>query len=437
MPEVSECVSMTRIAAAATLWVRSGKINPSAIIRSKTRAWCIVHTFFHFSIVSNDPGNCKDVRRMATTMSEDFNGGSGDFTLSGSNVFITQTDTSDALVFRGPTSQLEQATTTLDTSGVPSMDVSFDYYELDTLDNGEGLIIFVDGVAAMRITTINGDHTTPTITVLEPGLISNAEITLTETGNFAGSTNYGSYQQGQDTLSQVSFTLATNSPTTTLGFGARMNQGDEGVAVDNFNAAPPAAVPCFTSRTLILTPTGERRIEDLMVGDLVVTRDNGPQPILWHGQRHVTLAEMLIRPKLRPVSVASGLNDGRRVLVSRQHRMLIKCPEGGGDEQFCHAIDLAKAQSGKARIINRLRSVTYHHLLFDAHQVIFGDAIASESFFPGEWALNALGTAQRSAVRKALGSNQFTLQLARSTCKAQTKQVADRFQSGQAKLVHP
>jgi len=38
-------------------------------------------------------------------------------------------------------------------------------------------------------------------------------------------------------------------------------------------------VPCFTSGTLIKTPTGEQLIDALKVGDLVTTMDNGPQKI--------------------------------------------------------------------------------------------------------------------------------------------------------------
>ncbi|CAN0584874.1 unnamed protein product, partial [Ectocarpus sp. 12 AP-2014] len=38
-------------------------------------------------------------------------------------------------------------------------------------------------------------------------------------------------------------------------------------------------VPCFTRGTRILTPTGKRLIEDLVVGDTVMTHDQGPQPI--------------------------------------------------------------------------------------------------------------------------------------------------------------
>ena len=44
---------------------------------------------------------------------------------------------------------------------------------------------------------------------------------------------------------------------------------------------------CFTRGTMIATPEGERAIEDLEVGDLVLTKDNGAQPLRWVGSRTV------------------------------------------------------------------------------------------------------------------------------------------------------
>lgn len=40
-------------------------------------------------------------------------------------------------------------------------------------------------------------------------------------------------------------------------------------------------VICFTPDTLVATARGLRAVERLSVGDLVLTRDNGPQPIRW------------------------------------------------------------------------------------------------------------------------------------------------------------
>jgi hypothetical protein len=45
------------------------------------------------------------------------------------------------------------------------------------------------------------------------------------------------------------------------------------------------SVPCFVAGTLIATPEGEKLVETLQPGDLVLTHDDGPQPIRWVGHQ--------------------------------------------------------------------------------------------------------------------------------------------------------
>jgi len=46
-------------------------------------------------------------------------------------------------------------------------------------------------------------------------------------------------------------------------------------------------VVCFTSGTELLTKRGKQLIENLRVGDMIVTRDNGLQPLKWIGPKTV------------------------------------------------------------------------------------------------------------------------------------------------------
>jgi hypothetical protein len=41
--------------------------------------------------------------------------------------------------------------------------------------------------------------------------------------------------------------------------------------------------PCFLKGTRVRTVTGERKVEDLAIGDLLPTHSNGTQPIKWIG----------------------------------------------------------------------------------------------------------------------------------------------------------
>ena len=51
------------------------------------------------------------------------------------------------------------------------------------------------------------------------------------------------------------------------------------------------------------TPCGERRVEFLRKGDLVVTRDNGLQPVKMIWTRVIPAAEIAADPSLAPVTL--------------------------------------------------------------------------------------------------------------------------------------
>jgi Ca2+-binding RTX toxin-like protein len=149
-----------------------------------------------------------------------------------------------------------------------------------------------------------------------------------------------------------------------------------------------AGIPCFTTGTRIRTPGGEVPIEVLRPGDKVLTRDNGPQPLVWVGIRRLDATDLAARPDLRPVVFAPGaMGQDRRLLVSPQHGMLLA---SGPQEALVRAIHLARLPGGKVRVAKGVRSVTYVHLMFERHQVIWGNDLPSESFYPGPWGLSAL-----------------------------------------------
>lgn len=149
-------------------------------------------------------------------------------------------------------------------------------------------------------------------------------------------------------------------------------------------------VVCFTSGTAIRTPYGDALIDDLKVGDQVITADNGPQPITWIGRRQITHQQLLGNHRLYPILIKKGaLGNARDLLVSRQHGMLL------GQDHLARAVHLTEGTPG-IRIAWGKRQVTYIHLMFESHQIIFSEGIPSESFYPGPLALGALSCAARS-----------------------------------------
>lgn len=156
-------------------------------------------------------------------------------------------------------------------------------------------------------------------------------------------------------------------------------------------------VVCFCSGTLISTPRGQIPIEDLAEGDLVNTQDRGPQPIRWHGIRHISAAEMEAYPKLRPIRLSAGsLGKGSPssdLMVSRQHRILVRSKIAqrmfGTMELLVPAIMLTELPGIEQ--IETDDAVTYHHLLFDQHELIMANDAESESLFNGPQAVETIG----------------------------------------------
>ena len=144
---------------------------------------------------------------------------------------------------------------------------------------------------------------------------------------------------------------------------------------------------CFTEGTRIATPRGVREIEDLEIGDLVVTRDHGLQPIRWVGKRTVPARGALAPIRFDP----HVIGNERALYVSPQHRMLMQGVEAsllfGESEVLASAKHLV---NGSTVTEVHGGTVTYVHIMFDQHEIIYAEGAASESFYPGGTGLNAV-----------------------------------------------
>ncbi len=95
--------------------------------------------------------------------------------------------------------------------------------------------------------------------------------------------------------------------------GSRILGTDDQPVASTALVVENTGVVCFTSGTAIRTPNGDVLIDELRVGDLVTTMDNGPQRIAWIGQRHVTHSELRQNERLHPVLIKKGVLGGRNV----------------------------------------------------------------------------------------------------------------------------
>ena len=167
-----------------------------------------------------------------------------------------------------------------------------------------------------------------------------------------------------------------------------------------------AFVICFTPGTMILTDRGEVAVETLHAGDMVMTRDNGLQPLRWVGQRKVSRAQLVLDPDLRPVRIARGAlgpeGPAQSMMVSPQHRVLVTGGRAellfGTDEVLVPAKHLV-GQVDATRVLPDA-GVTYIHILFDRHEIVQSDGIWTESFQPAERSLNAMEAAVRDEILK-------------------------------------
>ncbi|MEH6750685.1 MAG: Hint domain-containing protein [Paracoccaceae bacterium] len=179
-----------------------------------------------------------------------------------------------------------------------------------------------------------------------------------------------------------------------LAGGLVISNGGVAVAANELNSENTGVV-CFTRGTHIATTQGEILIENLKVGDLVLTMDHGYQPIRWIGSTRVAAVG-----NLAPILFRKGvLNNVRDLMVSPQHRMFLN---GWQAEVLVgeHEVLAAAKHLVNDSTVRRVEGgeVEYFHILFDTHEIIFAEGCPSESFHPGVVGWGALAEESRQEI---------------------------------------
>lgn len=152
------------------------------------------------------------------------------------------------------------------------------------------------------------------------------------------------------------------------------------VGVDRDSAVRKLAqVACvaFTRGTRITLSTGAQKpIEELKVGDKLLTRDDGAQDIRWIGEH-----TMRAVGDFAPIVIKAGtLNNTNDLVVSPDHRLFIyqrRDALGAGRSEV-----LVKARhlvNGETVVQQEGGFVDYFQLLFEQHQIIYAEGIAAET----------------------------------------------------------
>ena len=205
----------------------------------------------------------------------------------------------------------------------------------------------------LTITHINGQ---PVVTGSIVTLLTGQDVQLNADGTIT--------VVGDGDTEEFSFTYTVESST-----------GDTDTGFVTVNS-----VPCFVAGTLIATPDGEVPVETLSPGDLVMTRDHGAQPLRWIGTREVDASG-----DFAPIHIAEGtFGQHRALMLSPLHRVLIRDSLAellfGEGEVLVAARDLVNDSTVRPVPGGQ---VTYVHILFDQHQVVFSEGLETESFLPG------------------------------------------------------
>jgi hypothetical protein len=135
---------------------------------------------------------------------------------------------------------------------------------------------------------------------------------------------------------------------------------------------------CFGRGTLILTARGEVPVEDLAIGEPVMTT-NGALPVKWVGRRTIRRnGSASWHPSVMPIRVARFAIDDqtpkRDLYLSQEHSLLIDgflIPVKHLINESSIAVDHEAKTS---------ETIEYFSVELEAHQVIFAEGTAAETF---------------------------------------------------------
>lgn len=262
---------------------------------------------------------------------------------------------------------------------------------------------------------------------------NNAEalaLTNTASGEIAGFYDIGrGHSEILATDGAAQGATSENIPTPTAAnnatYSIQFNQPNPSVPVfEALSEGRTGEAMCFVSGTLIDTPDGPCSVETLQRGDLVLTLDHGARPLCWRASQTVRA-----EGRFAPIQFSAGWYGLRRPLqVSPQHRVLLRGWQSellfGEPEVLvpaCHLVDgdrVCRVAGGR---------VTYHHLLFDIHEIVSSHGIWTESLNPEARALhtcNADARAELDALFPGLADVPAqTLPLARRVLRGPEAQV--------------
>ncbi|MCF3945699.1 Hint domain-containing protein [Acidiphilium sp. AL] len=219
-----------------------------------------------------------------------------------------------------------------------------------------GLLADVSGYAVGDDFVFFGDGTAGSVAIVQnPGILGLGASTAIEFVNATGGT-FASY-----TLAAVNCSL------TAADFSVTRDPTGTGMEV--------AYIACYCRGTRIATDGGERPVEDLAIGDRVVTSGGGLRPIRWIGYRAYAAPFIAGQAHLLPIRIAAGALDdnvpARDLMVSPEHGIYL-------DGVLIPARHLINGESVRQEDARDL--IEYYHVELDSHGVLLAEGASAESY---------------------------------------------------------
>ena len=133
---------------------------------------------------------------------------------------------------------------------------------------------------------------------------------------------------------------------------------------------------CFGAGTMIATPEGEKAVETLEIGDMILTDDGKTVPVKWLGRQ--TVMPIFAGERARPVRVSAGaLGNGlphTELVLTADHALII-------DGLAINAGALVNGTTITQDAFDSLpERTTFYHVETEGHMVILANGSAAETY---------------------------------------------------------
>lgn len=223
---------------------------------------------------------------------------------------------------------------------------------------------------------------------LESDFISEGDTITIDGGSSAGS--FGDYDEieldGMRVISQSSKTIDSDQNSYS---GTVVMEDADGDKFTLIYKEIESYVPCLCNGTLVETLQGEKRVEELEIGDKIKTFDHGCQPLRLLARKKLTARDIAINPKLAPVCIKKGAFGpnlpNMDLRVSRQHRFLAISQIS---QRMFNEIEILIAANKLTtlpdiEIESDPTSLAYFNLLCDSHEIVLQMAFQQRVYILG------------------------------------------------------